>query len=721
VSRGDELTIGTSPGNDLQLTDAGVSNAGQPYLVLELIDGLHIDTYCDTNRLSIEERIRLFLDVQSAVSHAHTSLIVHRDLKPSNVLVTGTGQVKLLDFGIAKLLEHETDETPSILTREIGTVLTPKYAAPEQLTGGLVTTATDVYALGVLLFELLSGHHPAGSAPRRPSDYAKAIAESEPPRLSAAAKSARLSADAAAVAENRATTSDRLYRSLRGDLETILTRAMKKEPAERYASVVEFADDLRRYIDQKPISARPDALSYRAGKFVQRHWRPLTASAVAALVLIALIGFHTVRLAAERDRAQLEAAKAQQISEFMTGVLTSGDPYRDRDPLRKEPTIENLLDLAVARIERELADQPALQVELLTVIGRTFERMALLKKALPVEEKALEIGRRAVGSETVQVAGALNGFGVLQRELGDAAAAESLLRESLAIRRRLLGSVHKDVAVTLVELARALHDLGRDEESEVPVRESLAIRRAVFGEEHRETATSKNELGVLLWERGDLDGAERMFRENAATSTRLLGADHPNAVAAMGNIAMVLDGRGDYAGAEAIRRDNLEQRRKIFGEHHLEYAISLNNLAVEVELLGRLEEAEGLFSRAIAIARPFLEPDHRDIVNMTVNRARVHIALGRGAEAEQPLRHALAVRQSVYPEGHWRIGHAQSLLAAALMAQRRYDEAKPLMLAAVRVLKSKPGLQDRERIANRARLVALYELLHRRNEADAFR
>jgi serine/threonine protein kinase len=705
--------------NIARLTDAGVSNLGQPYLVLELIDGLHIDSYCDKNRLSVEERIRLFLDVQSAVAHAHANLIVHRDLKPSNVLVTGTGQVKLLDFGIAKLLEDDNHETPSIVTREIGVVLTPKYAAPEQVTGGPITTATDVYALGVLLFELVSGHHPAGAAPRRPSDYARAIVESEPARLSAAAKSARLSAEAAAVADNRSITPDRLYRSLRGDIETILAKAMKKEPAERYASVAEFADDLRRYLDQKPISARPDAVSYRAGKFVLRHRQALAASAVAAAFLMALIGFYTVRLAEERDRAQLQAAKAQQISELMTGVLTSADPYRDPDA--REPTIQNLLDLAVTRIQNELTDQPELQVELLTVIGRTFERMGLLMKALPVETKALEIGRGTIGTDTVQVAATLNSLGVLQREIGNALIAEPLLRESLAIRRRLLGSVHKDVAVTLVEIARVLRDLGRNDESEAPIREALAIRRQVFGDQHRETATSKSQLGWLLWERGDLDGAEDMFRQNLATTMPLLGADHPNVVSANGAIATVLNARGDFAGAERLLRDNLARHRKIFGEHHLEYAITLNNLAIEVELQGRVKEAEAMYARAIAIGRAFLDPDHTDILNIIVNRARVHITLGRGEEAEPPLRHALEVRHSLFREGNWRIGQAQSLLAAALMARRRYDEAEPLMIAADRVLEPMPGGQGRERIANRARLVALYETLRRPTDADAFR
>ena len=680
-----------------RLIDAGVSNTGQPYLVLEHVDGKHIDAYCDAAKLTVGERLQLFLDVQSAVAHAHANLIVHRDLKPSNVLVTVDGKVKLLDFSIAKLIQ---DDQLSRLTREGGSAMTPKYAAPEQITGAPITTATDIYSLGVLLFELLSGQHPTGAGLQSQAEYTRAITDLEPKRLTAAAR-----ATTNAHAANRGTTPDRLARQLSGDLETIVAKALQKDPAERYGSVAEFADDLRRHLAHEPISAQPESMKYRALKFVRRRRRGVAAAAAAVLAVATLIGFYTVQLTAERDRARQQAEKTSRISELLTSVLTSVDPFRT--PGADEPTVRNLLDTAAARIGNELIDQPELQAEMLTVIGRTFDRLGMRERALPLLERALDIGRRTFGSQHLRVAHSLNDLGVLHRRAGNPAAAEPLLRESLATRRALLGNAHNDVAVTLVELARVLKDRGRVAESEAPIRESLAIRLKVFGEEHRETATSKSELGLLLWELGDLKGAEQMLRENVATSERLLGPDHANVGAAKGYLGSLLTARGDPKAAEIVLREAIRARQAAFGESHAEYALALPNLALALEAQGRLEEAEALLDRAISISAAQLGKDHPRLIAASLDLARVRIARGQAASVEADLRHALAIRQRIYSAGDWRVAQAQSLLGASLFAQQKYREARPLMIAADKHLKPIAGRQDRERAANKQRLASL--------------
>ena len=629
------------------LIDAGVSNTGQPYLVLELVNGVHIDAFCDERRLSIERRVRLFLDVLSAVAHAHANLIVHRDIKPSNVLVTQAGAVKLLDFSIAKLME---DNGASRLTQDAGSALTPRYASPEQVSGEPITTRTDVYSLGVLLYELLSGQHPYGDAVKSSADYTRAIVQQDPLPLSAAYARAPIESRSL-VAAQRSTTPDRLQRVLGLELETIIHKALKKSPAERYGSVGELGDDLRRYLDDKPIAARPDTRRYRAAKFARRHRRALGAVAAVVVATVSIVAFYTMQLTAERDRARLQAEKASRVSELLRSVLTSADPYRDPDASADgaaTPSARVLLDTLAARIANELSDQPEVQAEMLTVIGRTYERLGLVDRALPLLERALEIGRRSFPLPDARVAQTLNDLGVVNRRLGNSAAAVPLLIEGLSMRRAVLGNDHQDVAVTLSEYGRALRDLGRFDESERPTRDALAIRTKILGDEHRETATNKSDLGLLLMDRGEIAEAERLFRENLATTERLLGAEHPNSAAAKNYVGMVLAVKGDFAAAEKLQREALLVRRRVFGAANPESAFAVQSLAGTLEMQGRNDEAEALLRDAYTVVTSALGADNPRVATMAVDLARVRIALGQPAGVEVMTRRALENRQRMH-------------------------------------------------------------------------
>jgi serine/threonine-protein kinase len=374
-----------------ELIDAGVSQTGQPYLVLEYVEGEHIDSYCDEQKLDIQARIRLFLDVLAAVAQAHANLIVHRDLKPSNVLVRKDGQVKLLDFGIAKLLESEEEAGhPTQLTVEGGRAMTPEYAAPEQLKGEAVTTATDVYALGVLLYLLLTGQHPAGPGPRTPADLIKAVVDNEPTRPSDTVNAKRPNDETTISAEKRATTSDKLHRLLRGDLDTILTKALKKDPKERYTSVTAFADDLRRYLRNQPISARPDTLLYRATKFVRRN---RTAVVLVTLVAIATIAgmlgtlIQSRNARAERDFALGQLSRAEAVNDLNEFLLSdaapSGQPF----------TVNELLMRAEHIVERQQDKHDPQRVEMLISLGRQYNVLDEQAKSRQLLNEAYDLSR----------------------------------------------------------------------------------------------------------------------------------------------------------------------------------------------------------------------------------------------------------------------------------------------------------------------------------------
>jgi serine/threonine-protein kinase len=370
------------------LIDAGVTPDGRPYLVLEHVSGQRIDEYCDAHTLDVDARVRLFLDVLAAVAHAHAHLIVHRDIKPANVLVTTTGEVKLLDFGIAKLLQPDTLGEATELTREGGRAWTPEYAAPEQVRGEAITTATDVYALGVLLYALLTGQHPAGEAPGSPAQLMQAIVDTDAPRPSQAVISTRtLTGDALKLhAESRATTPQRLSRLLQGDLDNIVSKALKKRPAERYATVTALADDLRRYIAHEPVSARPDSLVYRVSKFVQRNRVPTTLALVALIALLAGLGGTTwqARVAArERDRAVSELVRADQIDEFLGDVLGQASPGA---PV----TMRELLARAEEMVDRRFDADPPLGIDLLAFIGERYELAGETDNAERVLRSAFE-------------------------------------------------------------------------------------------------------------------------------------------------------------------------------------------------------------------------------------------------------------------------------------------------------------------------------------------
>lgn len=652
-----------------RLYDAGRADDGTPYFAMEYVEGEPITAYCDHRRLSVAERLALFEKVCEAVRYAHQNLIIHRDLKPSNILVTEASDVKLLDFGIAKLAEADTDaEEAAILTRTGMRVMTPEYAAPEQVRGEAVTTATDVHALGVLLYDLLAGQRPYDVQGRTPGEVERIICEAHPMRPSTAVRrlqEQRRSAGpsgAEAVSVARGTEPGRLQRLLRGDLDTICMKALAKEPEHRYPSAEALLEDLKRHRSGLPVEARLQTMGYRVRKFAGRHRWGVAAGTIAVVSLVGGLGAalwqaQTARL--ERDRTAAALERSETVTTFLISLFEANDPS---EALGDTLTGPELLALGLTRAE-ELTGQPDVQAQMLHVIGRIYRSMGRYDEALPLLERSLALRRAYWGPEHPEVAESMNSLASLLRASGNPEAAEPLFREALAMRRKLLGETHPDVLTSMNNLALLLEAQGDVEVAEQLLRETLARRRATLGTEHEKVGVSLNNLAYLLREKGDLDAAEALLREGVTMWRKLLGDGHPDVALGLNNLAVVLHRKGDLEAAEPLYREALAIRRKVYGSEHPSVATSLDNLALLLKDRGDPEAAEPLARAALAIRQKRLGESHPTVAVTRRRLAQLLTARGRYDEAGLLLHQVLASYEHL-PDGD-HPDHALTLAALA--------------------------------------------------------
>ena len=658
-----------------RLLDAGVTSSGLPYLVLEYIDGRPITAFADERRLAVVERIRLALDVLRAVAHAHANLVVHRDLKPSNILVTGDGIPKLLDFGIAKLLSHETGDQRNTLTRD-GRVLTPDFAAPEQVRGHPIVLATDVYSIGVLLYLLLTGRQPYELADRTPVEIERIVCESTPARPSATFDGGMASVDdRVARAHARGTTPARLRRRLRGDLDTIVMKALRKEPERRYPTIAALHDDLDRFLNGLPVLARPDSVVYRARKFASRH---RAALGIAATLLILVAG-GVVRERTLRSEAEAEARKTKAVEEYLVDVFDVADPLAPPGQRGDDVTARALLDRGAVRVDSALATQPDVQAELRSVLGRVYVNLGLFDTAEPLLRAALRQERALHGSRHAGVAAAMDRLGDLLLRRSRYAEAEPLLREALAQRRALLGGVHADTAQSIDHLATLFQERAEYESAEPLFREAVEVRRAIHGPNHEEVATSLNNLALLLYLKARDVRAEPLYREALAINVRRLGEAHPLTAQTAQNLAMILEESGRLDEAEALYRRALAAKRKTLGNAHPSVTINLNNFAnfLAVER-GRLDEAEALAREALSLDRQMFSEPHAYVAEGLRRVGYILRLKGDFGGAERSLTQSLDMNRALFGTDHVRI--ASNLNQIALTWQARGDLPRAIAL-----------------------------------------
>lgn len=622
-----------------QVYDAGSTTEGRPYFAMEYVPGLPITEYCDKHRLTVKERLELFMQVCDGVQHAHQKAIIHRDLKPSNVLVVeddDKAMPKIIDFGLAKAMgQRLTDKT---MFTELGVLIgTPEYMSPEQADQREqnVDTRTDVYSLGVILYELLVGVRPFEAKALRAAGLdaiLRMIREVEPPKPSTKVRS--MGNGSSAAAENRKEEPRSFARRLRGELDWITMKALEKDRARRYGAPSELSADISRYLRGEPVVAGPATTGYRIRKYATRHRIGLGA---AASVLLLVIGF-VVTQAIQLHRIRLERDRATRITDFMTGMFRVSDPSEARG---NSITAREILDKASNDIDTGLTKDPELRAQMMQVMAHVYDNLGLYPRSQSLYERALEIRRRALGPEHPDTLTSMNNLAlVLWKELRYPEA-ERLDRETIEIRRRVLGPEHPDTLKSMSNLALVLQDEGHYAEAEKLDRERLDVERRVLGPEHPDTLGSMVNLALVLFSECHYAEAEKLYRATLDVQRRVIGPDHPDTLTSMNNLALVLSGEGHYPEAQQLYRETLDIRRRVLGPEHPDTLRSVNNLASALIDERHYAEAEKLLKQVRDIQRRVLGPEHPDTATSTYNLACVAAHLGQRDEALSLLREAV--------------------------------------------------------------------------------
>ncbi len=680
--------------NISKLLDGGTTAEGTPYIVMEYVDGQPIDVYCDEHGLTVDERLQLFRAVCSAVHCAHQNLVVHRDLKPSNILVTKDGIPKLLDFGIAKLLDERHLQQTLAVTQADLRLMTPDHASPEQVRGDPITTASDIYVLAVLLYGLLTGYKPFTLRSNRLAELERAICE-YPPLPPSDVFGHAVKADAsemARIAQCRRTTLPKLRRRLRGDLDNIMLMALRKEPERRYSSVEQLSADVDRCLRGLPVLARSDAWTYRTSKFVRRHFIVvcLSAAFIASLIGFAVTTYvQSRRIAQERDLAaqqrsvaELQRGRAESVSSFMVELFRLSDPSEARG---NEVKAREILDRGAARIRTELKNQPELQSTLMETIGLVYLSLGLTAEAEPILQQSLSVRRSFFGYDNEAVARSLTGLAEVYRDQGNLKKAQQLAEESLAISRKLTGPDSLATAKALSDLAIVLYNAGDLDTSQSLLNQSLNIYSTHLGGNNVQTVPVLDMLGRVEDTRGNYDAAEKLVRRALELQRASVGDEHPRYIQRLHNLAIELQRKGDLAAAEALFRDAFDRYQRILGPNHPETADAMSNLASLLLQKGDFGEAHKLFEKSLSLNRQYRGERHYMVGYALVNLGRLSVSEHKPAEAERYFRDGLAIYSETLPENHLYTAGALYHLGHVLLARNNPAEAEPFLTKALKI------------------------------------
>ena len=669
--------------------EAGETDDGRPYFVMEHVQGIPITAYCDQNRLTTLERLELFRQVCEGVQHAHQKAIIHRDLKPSNILVAiqdGKAVPKIIDFGVAKATAHSLTERT--MYTELGMMVgTPEYMSPEQaeMSGQNVDTRTDVYSLGAILYELLVGALPFDPKELRRAGFdeiRRRIREVDPPRPST--RLSTMGEASTTQAQNRRTERPALIRELRGDLDWITMKALEKDRTRRYGSPSELATDIDRYLQHQPIIARPPSTVYKARKFVRRHRVGVGVAATLATLLVAFsitTALQARRIARERDRANQEAETSKQVSDFMVNLFRVSDPSEARG---NSITAREILDKGAEKIETGLAGQPLVQTRMMDAMGQVYLNLGLFGRAEQLLKKTIEVRKKDGGEDPLPVADGLLNLAWLYLMQGRAAEAEPLVRRSLQI-------LEAKRPGETGEMSRAFLMLGivhRNRSEFKPAHEyldrALAICEKLFPPDDERISYPLYHLGWLHKQTAEFGEAEKYLERSLAIMEKKLGPEHPSVIWGLNDLAVVADNKGDYQKAKSLYDRALASGEKVWGPEHAYLSNPLNNLGVLHWRLGEYREAEACYRRSLAIREKTYGPEHPYVAGSLNNLGLIYQQMGKLDLARQYYERSLAINRK---KGDETIGVAENLdnLAIVDSSSGRYAQAQARFELSLRI------------------------------------
>ncbi len=655
--------------------DAGATAEGQPYLVMEYVHGEPITRYCDEKKLNLRQRLELFVQACEGVQHAHQKAIIHRDLKPANILVIevdGKPTPRIIDFGLARAIELQpgASETEAVAG-------TPGYMSPEQAAGGDIDTRTDVYSLGVVLYELLAGQTPFDAAEWRNLSLSEVVERAQKqttPRPSA--KAAEKSQVALEAAEHRQCRRGRLAAQLVGDLDLIALKALERDRQKRYGTPNELAADIRRFLRHEPVEAHPPSLSYQLGKYARRHRVGL---ATVTLLVLLLAGFAALQ-AVELRRIARERDRANRITDFMTGMFKVSDPSEAHG---NQVTAREILDKASNGIGAGLSQDPELQAQMMTVMGQVYENLGLYERSQSMYSQAAEIFQRLKGPEADDTLKAETSLAWTDYRRGKYKDAENLLRQVLAIRQRRFGTNNPETMTVMNYLGPVLSEEGHAAEAETMLRQVLAYRRRTLGNSNPDTLVAIDHLALALQDLGRWPEAESLHREQLAMWRKIEGPDSMRGLYAADNLAIILYRENRLAEAESFDRQVLADKRRVLGPDHPETVRSMNTLSAVLTDEGKLGEAKTLAEQVIAIRTRVLGPDHPLTLSAMSNLGEILTRLKDYDAAERILQQARSDEMRVLGLNDPKTALSTYNLACLELKRGRRDQALELLRGAV--------------------------------------